>query len=325
MVDSRYLISTQSYKHEYATGEDFPTQFGYLIETDFHGFERRLSIPTPTESPFGERIKTGLRGVCLHNGIIYVASWNTIHRIQAGPFTYLDNFSHPLMADLHGLHVDDQGIWVTSSLIDALLSFDFKHQLTGLFQVSKTSLYPKAIRGPIDTNKDYRLRGKEFAGFRSFHANHVTALNDDYLLLTGRGDKTNNGRVLKVKRDLSDFGVWVKRLLGPHDGLWLSTGRFATTETEGSSIALIEPRGLFGPRLYKRIQLPRTQEKYWTRGLAEGPASSLLIGRSVWKGDTRNASVLQMDLDGNQLNQFQLNIPDYPECRIFQVSPSTIS
>jgi hypothetical protein len=318
----RYLISTQSYKHEYATGEEIPTQFGYLLEMDFHGFERRLSIPTPTANPNDERIKTGLRGISVYEGIIYVASWNAVHRIQAATFSYLDSFSHPLMADLHGIHVDSQGIYVSSSLIDALLAFDFEHNLKQVFQLSQTSLYPSAIRGSVDLSQDYRLRGKEFAGFRSFHANHVTAYDDKYLLLTGRGDKVNNGRVLKVARDLSDFKIWMKGLLGPHDGLWLSGGAFATTETEGSSIAVIDPNGLLGPRLRSRLKLPRTEEKYWTRGLAEGPDSTLLVGRSVWKGDVRDASVIQIDRSGNQLAQFALKIPDYPECRIFQIARS---
>ena len=47
----RFLITTQSYRHEYERGIDIPTQYGYLVETDFHGFQRTLSIPTPTESP----------------------------------------------------------------------------------------------------------------------------------------------------------------------------------------------------------------------------------------------------------------------------------
>jgi hypothetical protein len=68
--------------------------------------------------------------------------------------------------------------------------------------------------------------------------------------------------------------------------------------------------------------LPRTEEKYWTRGLAEGPDSTLLVGRSVWKGDVRDASVIQIDRSGNQLAQFALKIPDYPECRIFQIARS---
>jgi hypothetical protein len=315
----RYLISTQSYKHEYATGEEVPTQFAYLLETDFHGFERRLKIPTPTANPNGERIKTGLRGISIYKGIIYLASWNTVHRIQSASFSYLDSFSHPLMADLHGIHVDDKGIYASSSLIDALLAFDFEFKLNQVFQISQTKLYPPSLRSPVDLNQDYRLRGKEFAGFRSFHANHVTAFDDKHLLLTGRGDQVNNGRVLKVNRDFSDFKIWKKGLLGPHDGLWLSDGRFATTETEGSSIAVIEPNGLFGPRLQSRLKLPRTIEKYWTRGLAEGPNSTLLVGRSVWKGDVRDASVVQIDHKGDLVAQFTLKIPDYPECRIFQI------
>lgn len=320
----KYLVSTQSYQHEYATGVDVPTQFGYLVETDFHGFQRLLKISTPTDSPFGERIKTGLRGLCMHNGEVYVGSWNAVHRINYDTFELIETFSHPLMADVHGVYADDQGLWVTSSLVDSLLHFDHRQNLLGVLSLSNTKLYPPNLREPVDLTKDYRLRGKEFDGFRSFHANHVIPFDKDRLLLTGRGAEYNNGRVLMVERDLSKFTVWFKGLRGPHDGIFLDHDYFATTETDSASVAIIRVRGFLGPRLAKRIHLPVGEIKFWTRGLAIAKDGSLLVGRSVWKGDDRKASVINISMNGETLAEYELNIADYPECRIFQIIPAAI-
>ena len=205
-MTNRYLITTQSYRHEYGTGDDIPTQYGYLVETDFNGAMRLLRVPTPTDTPHDERIKPGLRGLVAWNGRIYAASWNTVHIIDYPALAIVDSFSHPLMADLHGLFVDESGLWVTSSLIDSVLKFDHDRQLRGMLAISETPLYPRNRRKPVDRAADYRLRGKERAGFSYFHANHVSGYGDRFVLVTGRGDGDDLGHVLLVDRATGSGG-----------------------------------------------------------------------------------------------------------------------
>ncbi len=157
MSSTRFLISTQSYRHEKDTEQEIPTQFGYLVETDFHGFMRTIAIPTPTESPFDERIKPGLRGVAEWKGLIYAATWNSICILDYKTFEIIETFSHPLMADLHGLHVDDDGIVVTSSLVDCVLFFDAQRNLERVRSFSDTKYYRKTKRKPFDTTQDLSL------------------------------------------------------------------------------------------------------------------------------------------------------------------------
>lgn len=318
----KYLVTTQSYRHEYDQEVEIPTEFGYLVETDFNGYTRWLSIPTPTDSPYNERLKTGLRGISIRDKKLYVASWNAVHIVDYTSFSVVDTFSHPLMSDLHGMHVDDDGIWVTSSLIDSVLHFDWNRNLQGVLTIPNTNLYPIEHRQDIDLSKDYRLRGKVRPGFTSFHANHITRCDDEHVLVTGRGPGLQDGRVLKVSRKSLKYKVWINRLHGPHDGLFLDPKTFALTETNGSTVAIFKLRRWLKPRLQQRIKMPPSEAQYWTRGMAAVPDGRLYVGRSVWKGDNRLASVVEFTPNGKVIAEHELNLPDYPECRIFQIVPS---
>lgn len=322
MTAPQFLITTQSYQHEKETEEEIPTQFGYLVETDFADFFRKLAIPTPTDSPFDERIKPGLRGVCAFDGKLYVASWNTISIVDHESFQIVDSFSHPLMADLHGLHVDGNGIAVTSSLIDSVLFFDPERRLERVRSFSDTKFYPPKLRQELDTTQDYRFRGKTFSGFREYHANHVTALDDRRFLVTGRGRRKRGGYVTLVDRRTGSYRPWAKGLLGPHDGLFIEPGLFAVTETDSSTVALIRDRGLLGRWIVRRIELPTGSTRFWTRGLAVGPQGHLYVGQSVWSGDEGQAYIVEMTREGETVARHPLDLPDYAECRIFQIIPS---
>jgi hypothetical protein len=322
MIAPRYLITTQSYQHEKQSEEEIPTQFGYLVETDFSGFMRTLRIPTPTDSSFDERIKPGLRGISAWGGQLYVASWNTISVIDYNSFEIVGTFTHPLMADLHGIHVDQRGIVATSSLIDSVLFFDADRRLERVRAFSDTTFYPQKLRLELDTTQDYRYRGKTFSGFKEYHANHVTPLDDQSYLVTGRGRRKRGGYIARVDRATGRYRTWAKGLLGPHDGLFVEPGLFAVTETDSSTVALIRDRGVLGRKIIRRLELPTGAKRFWTRGLAMGPQQHLLVGQSVWSGDEGQAYVVEITCEGETVARHPLDLSDYAECRIFQIIPS---
>jgi hypothetical protein len=330
-LPERFLITTQSYRHQ--LDQEIPTEYGYLVETDFQGNKRLLKIPTPVASPYpDERLKPGLRGVVVYENKIYAATWNSIYIIDAGSFEIVDSVSHPLMADLHGLHVDERGIWVTSSLMDLVLRFDWEWHLTGVLQISTTEMYPEDIRRTVDLSEDYRLHGKRERGFQTFHCNHVTPYKDynqQYMLVTGRGHAQHNGRILLVDRETMQHRFWIGFLRGPHDGIFLNWNTFVVTETNSSTLAFIHrwsPRRSFpfvGARVARRVEVPKDERgQFWTRGLCKTNDGSLLVGKSVWAGSdpSLNASVVRMKASGEVLAEYPLDfLGDYPECRIFQI------
>lgn len=322
MTPARFLITTQSYRHEKDATQEIPTQYGLLVETDFASFQRKLAVPTPTDSPLGERIKPGLRGLAMWKNEIYVASWNAITRVDYDSFEIIETFSHPLMADLHGLHIDEKGLVATSSLIDSVLFFDPDRNLERVVCFAGTSLYPRGKRTKLDTTQDYRYRGKTFSGFKEYHANHVTPLDDGRFLVTGRGRSEGGGHVALVDRKTGQCRAWIRGLYGPHDGLFIEPGLFALTETDRSTVALIRDRGLLGRKVIQRLEMPSGTSRFWTRGLGVAPNGHLLIGQSVWSGDEGQAYVVEMSRTGETVARHELHLPDYPECRIFQVLPS---
>jgi hypothetical protein len=321
MSRDTYLISTQSYLHARGKEEETPLQHCYLLETDFAGDLRKIRIETPTDNPGGERIKGGLRGISIWRGQIYVATWNSILVIRYPDLRIVDTFDHPLMSDLHGLHVDDHGIWITNTLIDVLLKFDHDRKLKGVLTFSDTKLYPRAKRTEADLTQDYRLRGKRLHGFLKFHANHVQSFDDKTVLVTGRGHKDTVGRVIKVDRETLEWKPWITKLKGPHDGLFIRPGCYAVTETDTSAIALIDT-DRWRPKVTKRLYVPGGGPKFWTRGLCQGRNGHLFAGRSVWKGDPHLGRVAEFDAEGNFVAEHELPIDDYPECRVFQVCPA---
>ena len=223
------------------------------------------------------------------------------------------------------IYVDEYGIWVTSSLIDSVLKFDWQWDLQGVLAVPETRLYPRKLRHTVDLNEDYRLRGKVQAGLHNFHANHVTPYDSRYMLVTGRGDLPGGGRVILVNRQNMHYRLWAKGLEGPHDGLFIRLDRFVVTETDTSSVAIVKPSIIWPPtRIERRLFLPSGEKKYWTRGLCLGPEGSLLVGRSVWKGGDGVASVVRISLDGEFISEHALEIENYPECRIFQIVPAPL-
>ena len=200
-----------------------------------------------------------------------------------------------------------------------MLCFDWNYNLRGVLSLSGTNFYPPEYRQGIDLHKDYRLRGKVKRGFLSFHANSVIPYNNRYMLVTGRGGENKNGRVIMVHRRTLHYHLWIDKLYGPHDGLFITPYYFAVTETDSSSVAMIKTSTWRRPFVEKRLQLSTSESQFWTRGLACNHEGDLLVGRSVWTGDNRLASVVRLGQDGTIMDEYELDIPDYPECRIFQI------
>lgn len=75
------------------------------------------------------------------------------------------------MSGLHGIYVNNDGIFVASSLPDAVILYDFSGYPKSSVWLTETFLYNK--KSSVDKSMDWRQRGKDFRGFREFHSNHV--------------------------------------------------------------------------------------------------------------------------------------------------------
>ncbi|GAB4419832.1 MAG: hypothetical protein OHK0039_32690 [Bacteroidia bacterium] len=341
------LVTTQSYRN------DIATEYGLLIEMDNDTGEilrvKRIDTPVQTEGDFKERIKPGLRGIYIYNRDIYVATWNTIYILDIDTLEEKYSFTHKWMADLHGIFVDDDGVWVTSSLPDAMILYDFQGNPRAALWVPETFLYTE--RAMVDKEMAWSQRGKEFRGFHDYHANNVE-VHGDMVYVTGRS--SNNGRVCRFRKDVfiakgtatdEDIELFIKGLYGPHDGTWVD-GAMYLTETMGSTMAKIDQRGNIEFRIKVKVEEseldPRrlsvlkqvrkviantikgrpTLDKtsHWTRGLAV-TADHYYVGQSTWAGEEgTRARVVKIDRHSQQIvDAFYIDIDDYPEARIYQV------
>ncbi len=338
------VISTQSYRGDHAT------EYGLLVELDESAGKicRTLRIDTPVNLPNGAgRIKPGLRGISCYKENLYVATWNSIVVINRDTFEQTGEISHHWMSDLHGLCVNEDGIWVTSTRPDAVILYDFDGDPIRAVWFSETAAYPEFK--PVDKGLDWRLIGKGVRPFHHFHCNHVEVC-EDYVYVTGRGGKTKNGRIYRFNRsqfhlESRDIGchpkLVIQGLFGPHDGLH-HAGSIWVTETSNSSIAEIGVNGTVERRIRLKTEeengyfiglfdnaiskfknflgKPGSRLSHWTRGLA-ATDRFLYVGQSTLAGsDESTARVLIISIEtGAVENIIPIDIDSYPEARIFQV------
>ncbi|MDX2286257.1 MAG: hypothetical protein NW241_18960 [Bacteroidia bacterium] len=340
------LVTTQSYRN------DIATEYGLLLEMDENTGKilrtKRIDTPVQTER-YNERIKPGLRGLYLYNDELYTASWNTIFVLDSRTFEVRRSFTHKWMSDLHGIFVDDDGVWVTSSYPDAMILYDFQGNPRAAMWAPETFLYKE--RATVDKDMDWSQRGKEFRGFHDYHCNNVEVHNG-YIYVTGRSNL--NGRIARISRDTfiqkgtatdEDITLFVKGLYGPHDGTWVD-GSVYLTETMGSTVVKIKPNGKIDfrikvkvsgdevdPRKLDTLKMLRkrignfikgrpTLDKttHWTRGLAI-TQGFYYVGQSTWAGDqVSRARVVKINRKTRAITDaFYIDVPDYPETRIYQV------
>jgi hypothetical protein len=234
-------------------------------------------------------------------------------------------------------------------LPDALIFYGFDGLPKSSLWFPETFLYNE--RSKVDKSIDWSRRGKDFRGFKEYHANHIE-INDGLIYVTGRGRGSNNGRVVCVNKNSflkkkcvgeKDIKLFVKDLHGPHDGLW-DCGKFWLTETDGSTIAAIDHDGKvtvkkkikesepekivysdireFIKCKIKEILLKRPGKRFahWTRGLCMTP-NFIYVGQSTWAGDSKSRGrILKLDKKTLKIvDCFYIDIDNYPELRIFQL------
>jgi hypothetical protein len=342
------IISTQSYKNE------VPTTFGYLLELNDNSGTviRKAKIETPVDCKFrGDRIKPGLRGIYVYENLIYTSTWNKIVVLRLDTFEIIRTISHQWMSDLHGIFVNEDGIWVTSSLPDAVILYDFDGSPISALWLPETSLYEKRIQ--VNKSSDWRSRGKNYRGFLEFHANHVE-VKGDYVFITGRGQGKKEGRIIRVDKrsfingqnmDDGNITLFARNLHGPHDGIW-DSDKVWVTETLGSTLTSINGYGKVINRKKvlasenDRVHYSDTKEwlKYqilgflgkpgkkmthWTRGLCLYKGN-FFVGQSQMAGildaGYSAARIIKINKEKMKITDcFYLDIKDYPETRIFQI------
>lgn len=183
------IVTTHSYN------KDKPKEYVLLLEIDETSGDicRSQRVDTSVSPPRAKgRIKPGLRGIAKYRDELYIMVWNSIVVVNLCTFEVSKIISHRWMSDLHGIYVNEDRRWVTSTFSDALILCNFDAKPINICWFLEKDVDPELIS--FDRDLDWRLIGKEFRGFNLFHRNHVEVKRDT-VYVTGHGGNTKNGRI----------------------------------------------------------------------------------------------------------------------------------
>ncbi len=174
-----------------------------------------MSVPAPiypridADKVFGG--KRGFRGIRRWRDRLIVATFDSL-LIADLAGRVVDRITHPLFSDLQGIEVTEDGVWVTSTGIDALLKVDWKGCLLVTCYLSEELWEPGRQRRVIARGCDFR---KNVLTGMTIHPNYVSFDGDRILVCCRRPGRFAelDGTSLRVRwrRDLGRFVL-------PHDG-----------------------------------------------------------------------------------------------------------
>jgi hypothetical protein len=300
----KYLVALKPLTHN-----TFHQSYAILLEIEWKKklITRSIKIPSASFSSNSGYMRSNLQGIAVYGDKIYLSLWNFIVIVDYQSFDMIDSFSHPLMADLHGIAVTDSEVLVCSTAIDTLLCFDRSSQrlkwhwrpddsqldskvtlpkMLGFF-LRKTNFISKVLYRLNILDKivkkikikfeiqEYRGLDKTRSMLHFHHLNEVAVRGDEiYILTKGWNDSTSSSMIKLNMHDLdtAKFIAPPGTFSGAHDILF-NDNYVYVTESHTSSIG----RAVFGESATVR-HWKIANEGYFVRGLCGTDDNSLIVG-----------------------------------------------
>lgn len=278
----------------------------YQIDWDEKKVLRRIPVPLPLHPEAGPRgSRRGGRGICEWDGSLVVANYDALFFYDPD-LNLQRKVTHPLFCGLHEIWAVPDGIWVSSTGIEALLLVD-----PGSGAIKREWYAPEedALRQPplsleareIDRDRDYRAVIYARSELIT-HTNCVSVYNGSvYATLS------NKSAIVEILPEVK-VRVLAPHLREPHNGLRLRDGRFIINDTGNQALRIFDPES--GVEV-KCIDLNRFSVKIkregralkgllkisvpgWLRGLTQLDDRRVLVGISP-------STVLEVDLEAEAL------------------------
>lgn len=309
---SRYLVTFKPEKYSTPTHS-----YAILAEIDWSTQQivREIRFPSAAFSDVQAYMAPSIGGVAVVNKRVFVAMWNYIVELDYDSFSIINTFSHPYMADLHGMDADGHYLYVASTAIDAILCFDidsfdliwrwgpdvpilYNDRITSQLQESKLTTVPyiksryekRFVRMERFRDRDYRFRSKKISGHHHHHLNDVILHDNVLYITTKQWNDTQKGAVLQL--DLAsrivEFFVQPDNLDGLHDGVWLQN-RFYVTESGANQVAWCDTNGHV---THQKIE----PSPYFVRGLCD-TGTSWLVGFTTRRKTNLPAKIVEINRD----------------------------
>lgn len=290
----------RSYGHNYGILSEINWKEKKIIRT--------LKIPS-TAIDGGEEffIPSVISGICNIKSRIFVSTWNFIVEIDYKTFEVVNAFSHPHMADLHGMTTDGQYIWAASTAIDSVLCFDVANfnykwrwgpdspilwqdrMFSGRLKsyVKKFPALRNWFRLKFEDN-DYRIIHKKISPYHYHHLNDVCFHKDTLYITTKGWNRDSYGAVVQLNLKSFDSSFYIQPgvLKSTHDGLF-KKGNFYLTQCDTNSVAWKDVKGEVS---FQKLE----PSPYFIRGLC--PINEMfLIGFTKTRDADFHSQIIEFD------------------------------
>ncbi len=168
----------------------------YLRVLDLDNRSELLAVPIPESlfrayDPNPRGGLRGARGVSAHGGRLVVANSERLFVLDTS-WQLVDEFSHPLTADIHDVLAEERGIWVASTACDALVLLGWDGEAKDVWTYRSNRRLVRKLGLPRNTvpafqsDVDYRDPRNIPEEADIAHLSSVTRDGDRLLLMLGR-------------------------------------------------------------------------------------------------------------------------------------------
>jgi len=299
-------------------GDANPELTGYLYALEWRSNSVRQSIPIPIDSlnPFwnsrgGNR---GGRGIVMCNGVLFVATATSILKYDSD-LNLVGTLDHPLLAGLHEMFVDGEGIWVTSTIHDLVMKISFNGEGLDTWWGSESKYLQsefgysgRTLNLEMAFGKENFVQGYEhYCQDERLHVNSVWVHDEQVYILACR-----KNALIKIKPMDEQIIVRDNSLMHPHNGIVTEKGDVLINNTMKQTLNVYElssgkllreiPTNIFGESISEQFA-----KAGWQRGLAHLEGSKYLVGTSP-------AAIFEVDIESGEIGQILRIDSDVRHC-----------
>jgi hypothetical protein len=227
----------------------------------------------------------------------------------------IGEISHPHIAGLHEIHVDDHGIWVTSTAHDLVMQLDPDGEV--LFEWWGSECQPlqhslgytgRNLNPTLDFPSDgYEEHYEKYCGEERLHINTVAVTSSAVYVLANRQKS-----LIRIRPEPAEVIVRDPLLASPHNGVTITGNRFLINDTGNQLLRLYDDSGRRIRSLSTKMHHGKTRSKQfalpgWQRGLAHVTDSRFLVGTSP-------ASIFEVDIEKEVIGQICVVDEDVNHC-----------
>ncbi|MCK5416739.1 hypothetical protein KAI92_04920 [Candidatus Parcubacteria bacterium] len=292
---------------------------GYLIEIDWltGKIKQKISIPATTlskdfwSSRGGNR---GGRGIWIHDKILYLATAVTIRKYDTD-LKFIGEISNPKLAGIHDILIEDDGIWVTSTLHDLIIKIDFNGNTLYEWKGSESKILQKKLKFKsrklnlkLDfPNNNYEKHFTQYCKEERLHLNSICKFNNSiyvYALL--------QNAFIKIYPKPEEIILKDDNLMSAHNCIFTKNGNIIINNTRKQNIRIYNFKTKkiiknLKTNIFDTDKSNQFSSAGWQRGLCEIKNNVFLVGTSP-------ATIFEVDIKNNIIGKIVTLDNDIKHC-----------